>query len=368
MKTRAAVLYGVGQPFVVEELDLDPPKEHEVLVHLAASGVCHSDYHVVTGDMQVPLPQVMGHEGAGIVEKVGPGVTRVKPGDHVVMSFIPSCGFCYFCVNGMTQLCDLGAGILQGPQLDGTYRLHKDGQDIGQTAMISTLSEWTVVPENSAVKIDDDYPLERACLVACGVTTGVGAAINRAKVAPGSSVLVLGCGGVGTNVIQGARIAGAGMIIAADLLDFKLEMAMKFGATHTINNGRGNLIEKVMELTNGRGVDYAFEAIGTPVTVGLVVDAIRKGGTAVAIGVNSMATETIPVNPFVLVLWQKSLLGTLYGGSNPRTDIPRMLQLFRSGQLKLNELVTREYKLDQVNEAYGDMIAGKIIRGVIRYR
>jgi S-(hydroxymethyl)glutathione dehydrogenase/alcohol dehydrogenase len=367
MKTRSAVLYAVGQPLKIEELELDEPKEREALVRMVATGFCHSDYHFMAGDAPIPFPMALGHEGAGIVEKVGPGVTRVKPGDHVVFTFIPNCGRCYFCISGMSQLCDLGALILQGPQLDGTYRLRKGNQNIGQIFMTSPFSEWTVAPEASLVRIDAEYPLERACLVSCGVATGVGAAVNRAKVAPGSSVLVIGCGGVGSNVVQGARAAGAGMIIAADLVDFKLEMARKFGATHTINNGRESLIEKVMGLTNGRGVDYAFEVIATPVTIGQAFDATRKGGTTVVVGMTSAKQETIPVNPFVLVLWQKSLLGTLYGASNPGTDIPRYLQMYRQGLLKLDELVTREYKLDQINQACKDMLDGKNIRGVIRF-
>ncbi len=368
MKSKAAVLYGAHQPFQIEEIEVDDPKENEVLVHLKATGLCHSDWHVVEGDLPVGhFPMVLGHEGAGVVEKVGPGVKHVEPGDHVVLTFIPPCGRCWFCVNGQTQLCDQGAGILAGPQLDGTFRLHKGDQDIGQFCMISTFSEYTVAPADAVVKIDKDYPLERACLVGCGVATGFGAAVNRAGIEPGSTVLVIGCGGIGTNVIQGARAAGARMIIACDIHDSKLEQMKQFGATHTVNNEKEDLIERVMELTNGLGVDYAFEAIATPVTIGQAFDATRKGGTTVVIGLTPYNQETIPVNPFNLVLFEKSVLGTLYGSSNPHNDIPRYLSLYRSGQIDLDGLVTKEYSLEQINEGYQDMLSGRNIRGVVRY-
>lgn len=233
MKTRAAVLYGTNQPFQIEEIELDDPKEGEVLVHLVASGLCHSDWHLVTGDLPVNYPIVAGHEGAGVVEKVGPGVTAVKPGDHVILTFIPSCGRCRWCSSGLTMLCDLGAGILQGQQLDGTYRMrNKDGQGLGQMCLISTFSEWTVCPVASVVPISKDLPLDKVCLVGCGVPTGFGAAINRADVQPGETVAIFGIGGVGINAVQGAAVKGAAKVIAVDLVDFKLEMAEEMGDPH----------------------------------------------------------------------------------------------------------------------------------------
>jgi S-(hydroxymethyl)glutathione dehydrogenase/alcohol dehydrogenase len=268
----------------------------------------------------------------------------------------------------MAQLCDLGAGILAGPQLDGTYRFHdKDGQDIGQMCIISTFSEYTVVNQDSVCLIDNSYPLDKACLVGCGVATGYGAVTNRAKVTPGSTVLVVGVGGIGMNAIQGAAAANASMVIAADVFDHKLEWAKEFGATHTINAKKDDLVSKVMEMTNGQGVDFSFEAIGTPETVGQAFAATGKGGTTVAIGVNPAAAETIPISPFMLTLYQKSLMGTLYGTSNPQTEIPKLLNLYKVGKLKLDQLITKTYKLDDVNEAYADMIAGKNIRGVIMF-
>jgi len=368
MKTRAAVLYAPGESIRVEEVELDPPKEHEVQVKIAAAGVCHSDYHMVTGELPGYMPMALGHEGAGIVEEVGPGVTICKPGDHVVLTFIPSCGTCRYCVSGHTNLCNKGASILMGPQLDGTFRMHSEsGQDVGQLCVISTFSERTVVPDMSVVPIADYYPLNRAVLVGCGVPTGVGAVTHRAKVVPGSTVMVIGCGGIGSNVIQGAALAGARMVIAVDVVDFKLEKAREFGATHTVNAKNQDVVQVVKDLTWGEGVDYAFEAIATPATIGQAYACTAKNGTVVVIGLTSYTAESIPIPPLDLVLFQKTLMGTLYGDSQPRYDIPNLLQLYGAGKLKLDELVTRTYTLDQINEAYADMLAGKNIRGVIEF-
>ena len=369
MKTRAAVLYAPGEAIRVEEVQLDPPKEHEVQVKIAAAGVCHSDYHMVTGELPGYMPMALGHEGAGIVEEVGPGVTICKPGDHVVLTFIPSCGTCRYCVSGHTNLCNKGAGIVMGPQLDGTFRMHSEsGQDVGQLCVISTFSERTVVPDLSVVPIADYYPLNRAVLVGCGVPTGVGAATHRAKVVPGSTVLVIGCGGIGSNVIQGAALAGARMVIAVDVVDFKLEKAREFGATHTVNAKNQDVVQVVKDLTWGEGVDYAFEAIATPATIGQAYACTAKNGTVVVIGLTPATAESIPIPPLDLVLFQKTLMGTLYGDSQPRYDIPNLLQLYGAGKLKLDELVTRTYTLDQINEDYADMLAGKNIRGVIEFK
>jgi len=369
MKSRAAVIYKANEPLVVEELDIDEPKFGEVRVKMAYAGLCHSDLHVMDGDVPVGMmPMAMGHEGSGVVESVGPGVSRIKPGDHVVLTFIPSCGKCRWCVSGMTQLCDLGAGILMGPQVDGTYRLHNgEGQDVGQMCMISTFSEYTVVNQDSVCVIDKSYELDVACLVGCGVATGFGAAVHRARVTPGSSVLVIGVGGIGMNVVQGAKASGASIIIAADTNDKKLEWAKEFGATHTINPNKEDLVAKAIELTNGVGVDFAFEAIATPPTIGQAFAAAGKGGTIVVIGLAPATAETIPISPLMLVLLQKSILGTLYGSSNPQVEIPKLLGLHKHGQIKLNELITHVYKLDEVNEGYDDLLAGKNLRGVIKF-
>lgn len=369
MKTKVGVIYGLNEPIKVEEMELDDPKAGEVRVKMVAAGICHSDWHVITGDIPAPLPMALGHEGSGIVDAVGPGVTRVKPGDHVVLTFIPSCGHCKWCIQGMAQLCDLGAGIIQGLQLDGTHRFHtKDGEGVGQMCLISTFAEYSVVPEASVCPIDKSFPLDKACLVGCGVATGFGAVTNRAKVRPGDTVLVLGVGGIGINAIQGAVASNASVIIAADQFDSKLEWAKEFGATHTINVKKDDLISKVYEYTDGVGVDFAFEAIGTPETVGQAFAATGKGGTTVAIGVNPATAETLPINAFVLTLYQKSLMGTLYGTSNPMTEIPKLLNLYKVGKLKLDELITKTYTLEGVNDAYADMLAGKNLRGVINFK
>jgi NDMA-dependent alcohol dehydrogenase len=367
MKTHTAILYAPHEPFRVQEIELDEPHEHEVLVRMVAAGICHSDYHMVTGELPGYLPMACGHEGAGIVEKVGSLVTNCQPGDHVVLSFIPACGHCRFCTMGLSNLCDHGANILMGPQLDGTFRMHGDNADIGQFCLISTFSEYTVVPDESIVVVDSQYPLDKAVLVGCGVPTGVGAVIHRAKIEPGSTVMVIGVGGIGMNVVQGAAIAGAKHIIAVDKVDFKLEKAREFGATHTVNSEREDPVGFARNLTNGVGVDYAFEAIATPATIGQAYAATRKAGTTVVIGLTPATAESVPIPPLDLVLMQKTLMGTLYGSSQPRNDIPQLLALYGAGKLKLDELITRTYRLDQINEAYDDMISGRNIRGVIRF-
>lgn len=369
MKTKAAVSYKPGEPLVIEELEIDEPKTGEVLVKMAAVGLCHSDYHVIAGDRPVGMrPIVLGHEGAGVVEAVGPGVTRIKPGDHVVLMFIPACGKCRYCLSGMTHSCVLSANIAKGPQLDGTFRLHnKKGQDVGQFCLLGAFSEYAVVNQDSVCVIDQSFPLQSACLVGCGVVGGFGAAVNRARVRPGSSVLVIGVGGVGMNVIQGAKASSATTIIAADVVDRKLEWAKTFGATHTINAGKTDVVARVMEITGGSGVDYAFEVISSPATIGQAFAATAKMGVVVVIGLTPAVVESLPISPLKLVLSQKTLMGTLYGTSNAPVEIPKLLNLYKHGQLKLDELVTNTYSLDRINQGYADMLAGKNIRGVLTF-
>lgn len=368
MKTRAAVQYAPGEPIRVEEIELDPPGMHEVQVRMVAAGVCHSDYHVVTGELPSYLPMALGHEGAGIIEAVGPGVTNYQVGDHVVLSFMPSCGVCPACTAGHANLCDRSTGRVPGALMDGTYRMHnRDGKNVGQFCFVSTFSEHTVVPDISLVPIAERYPLNRAVLVGCGVLTGVGSAIHRARVAPGSTVVVVGCGGVGTNIVQGAALAGARMIIAVDIHDFKLEKALEFGATHTINSRAGDPINQIRELTEGAGADYAFDAIALPETIAQAYKAIAKNGVLVIVGLSPATQQSLPIAPLNLVLTQKTVMGVIYGDARPRNDIPTMLKMYESGKLKLDELVSQTYTLDQINEAYADMIAGKIIRGVIEF-
>jgi S-(hydroxymethyl)glutathione dehydrogenase/alcohol dehydrogenase len=368
MKTRAAVQYAPGEPIRVEEVELDPPGVHEVQVRMVAAGVCHSDYHVVTGELPSYLPMALGHEGAGIIEALGPGVTNYQVGDHVVLSFTPSCGICPSCTSGHSNLCDFGTARVPGALLDGTYRMrNQTGTNVGQFCFVSTFSEHTVVPDISLVPISQHYPLNRAVLVGCGVLTGVGSVIHRARVTPGSTVVVVGVGGIGTNIVQGAALAGARMIIAVDIHAFKLEKALQLGATHTINSRTTDPLKEIREFTEGAGVDYAFDAIALPETTAQAYKAIAKNGVLVIVGLAPATQLSLPIAPLNLVLTQKTVMGVLYGDARPRNDIPTMLKLYETGKLKLDELVTRTYTLDQINEAYADMLAGKIIRGVIEF-
>jgi NDMA-dependent alcohol dehydrogenase len=366
MKTKAAVLWELGRDWEVVELDLDPPKEGEVLIRYVAAGLCHSDEHLRHGDIVPRFPMVGGHEGAGIIEEVGPGVTRVKPGDHVVCSFIPSCGHCRWCSTGQQNLCDMGATILVGHLPDGTYRFHGDGQDLGGMCMLGTFSQWSTISERSCVKVDDDLPLETAVLVGCGVPTGWGSAVYAAKVTPGDTVLIFGIGGIGINAVQGAAHAGAANIIAVDPLANKREKAEDFGATHSVASGE-EAKQLAGELTMGVGADKAIITVDV-VDEQVVQDAfegIRKGGRVVVTGLADPAKLTIQLSGAILTLFQKEVVGTLFGSSNPMYDITKLLGLYRAGQLKLDELVTRSYKLEEINQGYQDLLDGKNLRGVI---
>jgi S-(hydroxymethyl)glutathione dehydrogenase/alcohol dehydrogenase len=368
METTAAVAWQVGQPWSVESVTLDPPKGGEVLVQLSASGLCHSDDHVLTGDMYATIPLVGGHEGAGVVQEVGPGVTSVAPGDHVVLAFIPSCGHCRWCMSGMANLCDVGAQLLAGLPLDGTYRTHARGSGLARMCCLGTFSPYAVVSELSVVKIDPDLPLDKAALVGCGVTTGFGSAVHAADVAPGNTVVVVGVGGIGASAIQGARIAGAEQIVAVDPVPWKLDQAKLFGATH----GAASMEEAtalVADITRGVMADSAILTVGVAHgdMVGPLLSLVRKGGIGVVTAVAPMAEMTANLNLFELTIWQKQLRGALFGASAPAVAIPRLLGLYRRGLLQLDEMVTRRYTLDQVQQGYDDMHAGRNIRGLISY-
>lgn len=369
MKVQAAVLWGLGEKWSVEDVDLDPPREQEVLVRLTASGLCHSDAHLVTGDVPIPFPVVGGHEGAGIVEEVGPGVTGIEPGDHVVLAFIPSCGRCHWCASGHSNLCDLGAGIILGPQLDGTYRFHARGSDVGQMCMLGTFSPFTVVPAASVVKIDDDIPLEVAALVGCGVTTGYGSAVYTAEVRAGDTVVVMGAGGIGMNAVQGARIAGAERIVVVDPVALKREKAEDFGATHTAADV-DEAWNIVSEQTRGRMADAAIITtdVAESAYVAQALSLVGKRGRVVATAIAHPTDTKVDMSLFELTLYEKQLRGCVFGSANPHADIPRLLSLYRSGSLELDELVTRTYALHEVNEGYQDMFDGVNIRGVIHHR
>jgi len=366
MKTKAAVLRGVGKEWEIVELDLDPPKAGEVLVRFVASGLCHSDDHLRTGDIPVRYPIVGGHEGAGIVEEVGAGVSRLQPGDHVVCSFLPVCGHCRFCARGLTNLCDLGALLVDNCLPDGTFRFHAAGQDFGQMCLLGTFSQWSTLSEHSCVKVDEDLPLETIVLVGCGVPTGWGTAVNAGGVRPGDTVVVYGIGGVGINAVQGAAFAGARSIVAVDPLPNKREMAERLGATHTAADA-AQARQLITKLTRGVGADQAL------VTVGLVTEdvieaafaAIRKHGTVVVSGLAGPGKKNIRLPSFELTLFEKRLQGALFGGGNPFEDIPLMIDMYRSGRLKLDELVTNRYRLEDVNRGYQDLLEGRNVRGVL---
>ena len=362
---KAAVLYEYNTPLVVEELDLDGPKAGEVLIKTGAAGICRSDHHFMTGHAKTILPTVLGHEGSGIVEEVGEGVTTVKPGDHVILSFVPNCGRCHFCNTGRPNLCDLHAST-PGTMFDGTIRLHKGDQRITHFGKVACFAERSVVPESGCIPVPKSVPLDVAALIGCCVTTGAGAAIFNAQVQPGSTVAVVGCGGVGLNVIQGSRLLNASKIIAVDVGEGQLEFAMKFGATHTVNASHQDAVTTVKEITGGLGVDYAFEVFGSAETVETAYSMARKGGDVVVVGIAPVG-EKAGISAVSLVRDEKVLKGSYYGSARCHEDMPKMVDLYLSGRLNLDELITRRYDLDHINQAYDDLMGGGIGRGVIAF-
>jgi S-(hydroxymethyl)glutathione dehydrogenase/alcohol dehydrogenase len=306
---------------------------------------------------------VLGHEAAGIVEEVGPGVRSPRPGEHVIFSFRPQCGRCFYCSIGRSVLCE-GYTSPRWLMLDGTYRLRRHGQPLHQLARLGTFAEQVVCPAEMLVPMRKEMPWAQAALLGCAVPTGVGAVSRAARVEPGASVLVVGCGGVGLNVVQGARLAGARMIVAADLLDNKLGFAKTFGATHTVNAKREDPVERARELTGGRGVDYAFDAIGGEATTLQIVDAIRPGGVAVIVGMAATNVKA-PITPYTMALHEKTLKGTIYGSVRPNLDFPNLVDLYLAGRLKLDELISRTYTLDQINEGFEALRSGQVARGVV---
>jgi len=365
MRTTAAVVHEPGT-LEIEELDLSGPAEHEVLVRYTHSGICRSDVHIARGELDALLPMVLGHEGAGIVEEVGPGVTRIKSGDHVVCSFLPSCGHCRWCASGRQAICDMGATILEGYLPGDRLPLSGKAGRYGSMCMLGTFSQYNVVHENSVVPIPDDIPLDKAALVGCGVPTGWGSAVHSADVAPGETVIVSGVGGIGINAVQGARYAGALTLIAVDPLANKREKALELGATHAVET-----IEEAGEIarqvSNGNGADK------TIVTAGLVEEevvtgafhATGKGGTVVLTGVNRLDVDSVKLPGSLLTLFGKSIKGSLLGDCNPTSDIPLLLDLYRAGRLELDGLITQTYPLEKVNQGIEDMLDGVNVRGVI---
>ena len=339
---KAAILTGLDQPLEIHDVDLDTPHAGEVKVRMAASGVCHSDLSVQNGTLMGVAPIVLGHEGAGVIEEVGEGVTDLKPGDHVVISWVPQCGECFFCQRGQHQLCQAAdASLASGGLLDGTPRFKWNDAPLSQMAASGTFSEYSVIPESGAVKIPDDVDMKVAALI--------------------------GCGGVGLNVIQGARIAGADQIIAIDMNETKLQMAKEFGATATINASQTNPVAQVMSMTGERGADVAFEVIGLGPTIDQVITMTRRGGQAILVGVPRMDVMlTVPAFLGV-VLQEKTIKGCWYGSSSVQEDVPKLIDLYKKGELKLDELISREISLDEVNEAFDAMKTGEVARSVIVY-
>ena len=380
MKCKAAVIHGKDQDWSVEEVEVDPPKVGEVLVKWTHAGLCHSDEHVLTGDfipppeameamgMETIYPMIGGHEGSGIVEQVGDGVTSVAVGDHVSASFVPSCGRCRYCVTGRQNLCDLGAGtFLPGMITDGTSR-HRTagGTELLLLAKLGTFSEYSCVAESQVIKVDADLPLDVVSLVSCGVATGWGSATNRGNVRPGDTVVVVGIGGIGINAVQGAAMAGAKRVVAVDPVEFKREQAMEFGATHTFASMEEAMLP-VMEMTGGQMAEVVVMTPGVLYgdLMNLGTKLAGKGGTIVATAVAPLQQTSAEINLSEITLWNKEIKGTIFGSLNPRHDIPNLLSMYQAGTLKLDELITQTYSLDDINVGYQDMRDGKNLRGVV---
>ena len=382
MKCKAAVVHGVGQDWSVEEIEVDPPKAGEVLVKWTHAGLCHSDEHLLTGDFVPPpeameamgvetiFPMIGGHEGSGVIAEVGPGVTSVAVGDHVSASFVPSCGVCRYCTTGRQNLCDQGAGtFMPGMITDGTSR-HRlaNGDDVLLIAKLGTFSEYSCVADTQVIKVSEDLPLESVCLVSCGVATGWGSATKRGNVRPGDTVVVVGIGGIGINAVQGAAMAGAKRVIAVDPLEFKREKAMEFGATHTYASMEEAFMP-VTEMTMGQMADVVIMTPGVLYgdLMNLGTKLAGKGSTIVATAVAPLSQTSADINLSELTLWNKEIKGTIFGSLNPRHDIPNLLSMYQAGTLKLDEIITNTYSLDDINVGYQAMRDGTNLRGIVAH-
>ena len=366
---KAAVLYEANTPLRIEEVMLEAPKEREVRVRIAATGVCHSDLNTARGMSRGTLPVILGHEASGIVDAIGPGTSRVKIGDRVILSWAPNCGHCYYCHEALPTMCDhysFGAG--RGGLWDGTSRLKgfKQNEKVHHFSCVSSFAEFAVVPETGCIRIDSDIPFDVAALVGCAVTTGFGAAVNDAKVRPGDSVVVVGVGGVGLNAIQAARLAGARTIIAVDVNDTKQIVAEKYGATHFLNPVRNDALAYVRSLTSGRGADHVIECTGRPPALEMGYDVLRAGGGMVVVGIAGFG-EKFSIAASTLPNTQKRVIGSNYGGGVPEQDIQRILSLYRSGRLDLDSQIGKRIELEQINEAFEWLEAGVLARTVIEF-
>jgi len=369
MKTRAAILEQLNTPLVVEEIELDDPMDNEILIKMVASGVCHTDLHCIKGDLLTPPPVVLGHEGAGIVEKVGKNVTSFQPGDKVLVTVAPNCGKCPACMMGVPTSCetDPQTAMLMGTMANGTKRMRrKDGTELSHFMAQSSFSEYAVVEESATVRVPDDAPLDVVCLLGCGAATGIGAVINKARVKAGSSVAVFGCGGVGLSVIMAAKLVGANPIVAVDLLDSKLEAAKQFGATMLVNASKDDPVAQIAAMCNG-GVDYSFEVIGNTQAMAQAFNAVyaRPGGMALILGLSPIGT-TFPVEAWRF-LREVTITGCTAGSIRPKLDIPRYIDLYMAGKLPIDKLVSARYPLDKINDAVQDTFTGKVLRAVITF-
>ena len=357
---RAAVLYGVNQPLQIQDVELDDPGPGEVLLKTSASGVCHSDLHFMEGKWMYPLPAVLGHESSGVVERVGEGVTNVKPGDRCVIAFVQSCGKCERCITARPNLCtDTASQQRLG-------RLKIGGTPSVQFAGMSAFATHQLVSATACVHVPDAVPMEVACLVGCSVMTGVGAVTNTVRLQVGQTVAVVGCGGIGLNIIQGAALAGASRIIAVDMLENKLAAARQFGATDVVDASKGDAVAAVQALT-GDGVDYAFEAIGLLKTAQQYFAMARRGGQAVIVGMLPMLEDLTIPQAGIAFLGEKGIVGSLYGSTRQTYDMPWLMELYRQKRLKVDELISRRYKLDEINEAYEALKGGEVNRSVIMF-
>ena len=358
---KAAVCYEAGKPLVIEEIDIDTPRPGEVKVKMAATAVCHSDIHAIRGEIPQPLPSVPGHESAGYIEEVGEGVTSVKPGDTVVASLLAACGKCRFCMGGRPHMCNA-----VWPRSTESAFHNKKGQDLIQMFRIGSFGEYTILDESQVVKIPADMPLDSAALLACGVITGFGAVVNRAKVKVGSSCVIIGVGGVGLNSVQAAAISGAYPVIAVDLSDSKLESSKVFGATHIVNSGKVDAVEAVKELTGGSGADYVFVTVGSAAAARTGISMTGPCGMAVMVGLPDFK-DTIELSPIEFIMSEKIMTGSFMGTTSLKYDIPKMVDLYQAGILKLDELITARYPLEQINEAIQAVLDGKALRNVITF-
>ena len=383
MKTKASIVTELNGPFHTEEIEIDDLAANEVRVKMSFAGLCHSDEHLRTGDLSLPpelltlisgrdtmFPVVGGHEGSGIVEEVGSSVTSMQPGDHVVSSFIPSCGRCYYCASGKQYLCDLGAGMVAGPSIStGTWKYRVNGENLNRMCQLGTFAQHLVAHEASLIRIDPWHDLRAAALISCGLATGFGAAVNRGGVKPGDSVAVIGCGGVGSGAIQGAVHAGARAVIAIDTNQSKVDRAMKIGATHGCATTLDAAFTILPDLTMGRNADVVVITVG--VLTGDLIEQARsitgKGGVIVVVSVSDHNVTSIDLNLPVFTFYNIDLRGTVFGSESPRVQIPRLLQLYGDGKLYVDELITQEYSLDEVQKGYDDLNSGKNVRGVIRF-